>query len=99
MRKRVITPTPETVRSHAEGCLDVERAAVVEVTSEDKNYPIEAAFASDKTEGWRAAGPGSQTIRIVFDQPQKLKHISLVFEENELARTQLFSKITQPRDI
>jgi hypothetical protein len=90
MRKRVITPTPETVRSHAEGCLDVERAAVVEVTSEDKNYPIEAAFASDKTEGWRAAGPGSQTIRIVFDQPQKLKHISLVFEENEIPRTQEF---------
>jgi hypothetical protein len=39
---------------------------------------------------WRAAGPGSQTIRLVFDQPQKLKCISLVFEENETARTQGF---------
>ena len=26
MRKRLITPTPPTVRSHAEGWLDVERA-------------------------------------------------------------------------
>ena len=40
--------------------------------------------------GWRAAQPGSQTIRLIFDQPQTLKHISLVFEENETARTQEF---------
>jgi hypothetical protein len=26
----------------------------------------------------------------VFDQPQRLKHISVVFEENETARTQEF---------
>ncbi len=32
--------------------------------------------------------PGLQTIRLVFDQPQKLKHISLVFEETETTRTQ-----------
>src|SRR5882762_3728327 len=36
------------------------------------------------------ASPGSQTIRLVFDQPQRLKCISLVFEENETARTQEF---------
>ena len=35
-------------------------------------------------------GRGSQTIRLVFDQPQRLKHVSLVFEENETARTQEF---------
>src|SRR5436190_23324225 len=33
---------------------------------------------------------GSQTIRLVFDQPQRLKCISLVFEEKETARTQEF---------
>jgi hypothetical protein len=32
----------------------------------------------------------NQTIRLVFDQPQRLKHISLVFEENETTRTQEF---------
>jgi nuclear transport factor 2 (NTF2) superfamily protein len=90
MRKRLITPTPQTIRAHAEGWLDVERAAVVEVTSEDENYPVESAFVSGETRGWRAAVPGSQTIRLVFDQPQRFRSISLVFEENETARTQEF---------
>jgi hypothetical protein len=90
MRKRLITPTPETVRSRGEEWLDVERAAIVEVTSEDNDYPIESAFVSGPAQGWRAAAPGPQTIRLVFDQPQKLKYISLVFEENETARTQEF---------
>jgi hypothetical protein len=85
-----ITPTPETARSRGEGWLDVERAAIVEVTSEDKDYPVESVFVSGQARGWRAAAPGPQTIRLVFDQPQRLKHISLVFEENETARTQEF---------
>jgi hypothetical protein len=88
MRKRLITPTPPTVRSHAEGWLDVERAAVVEITSEEKDYPIESAFVSGP--GWRAAEPGPQTIRLLFDQPQRLKRISLVFEENKISRMQEF---------
>ena len=90
MRKRLITPTPETVRSRGEGWLDVERAAMVEITSEDKDYPVESAFASGEAQGWRAAEAGTQTIRLVFDQPQRLKRISVVFEEKEIARTQEF---------
>jgi hypothetical protein len=90
MRKRLITPKPETVPSHGEGCLDIERAAIVEITSEEKDYPVEAAFVSGETRGWRASEPGPQTIRLVFDQPQRLKRISLVFEEGETARTQEF---------
>ena len=90
MRKRLITPTPENIRTRGEGWLDVERSAVVEVTSEDKDFPVEAAFVSGDTRGWRAAVPGSQTIRLIFDQPQTLRCISLVFEENETGRTQEF---------
>ena len=90
MRKRLITSTPETVRSHGEGWLEIERAAIVEITSEEKDYPVEAAFVSGETPGWRAAEPGPQTIRLVFDQPQRLKWISLVFEEKETGRTQEF---------
>jgi hypothetical protein len=90
MRKRLITPTPLTVRSHAEGWLDVERAAVVEITSEEKEYPIESAFVSGPARDWRAAEPGPQTIRLLFDQPQRLEHISLVFEENKISRMQEF---------
>jgi hypothetical protein len=90
MRKRLITPTPERVWTRGEGWLDVEHAAAVEVTSEDKDYPVESAFVSGDAHGWRAAAPGSQTLRLVFDQPQKLRCISLAFEENEIARTQEF---------
>lgn len=90
MRKRLITPTPESIRTHGEDWLDVQRAAVVEFTSEDKACPVEGAFVSGDAQGWRAAAPGSQTIRLVFDQPQRLRCISLVFEENQISRTQEF---------
>jgi hypothetical protein len=90
MRKRLVTPIRETVQSHGHGWLDVERSAVVEFTSEDKDFPVDSVFGSGEARGWRAETPGTQTIRLVFDQPQKLKHISLVFEENETTRTQEF---------
>ncbi len=90
MRKRLISPTLETVRSRTESWLDVERAATVEITSEEKEFPVESAFASGEAPGWRAAEAGPQTIRLVFDRPHELKRISLVFEENETTRTQEF---------
>ena len=90
MRKRLVTPTPRRIQPRGEGWLDVERAAVVEVTSEDKDFPVELAFGSEDATGWRAAAPGIQTIRLIFDQPQRLRRISLVFEENETGRTQEF---------
>jgi hypothetical protein len=90
MRKRLITPTRESIRTRSEGWLDVERAAVVEFTSEDRDYPVEGAFGSGEARGWRAAAPGVQTIRLIFDHPQRLSRIRLVFEENETARTQEF---------
>jgi hypothetical protein len=36
----------------------------------------------------RAAEPGPQTIQLLFDRPQTLRRIRLVFFEPELARTQ-----------
>ena len=90
MRKRLITPTAERLRTLGQGWLDLERAAVVEVTSEDEHFPVESAFRSGDARGWRAAAPGHQTIRLIFDHPQRLKCISLVFEEHEFGRTQEF---------
>jgi hypothetical protein len=90
MRKRLISPTLEAVGSRNEGWLDVERAATVEITSEEKDFPVESAFASGEAQGWRAAEAGPQTIRLVFDRPYTLNRVSLVFEENETARTQEF---------
>jgi hypothetical protein len=90
MRKRLITPTREKIRTHDAGWLDVERAAIVEVTSEDQEFPIEFAFNSGDGPGWRAGVSGIQKIRLIFDQPQTIRLISLLFEENESARTQEF---------
>jgi hypothetical protein len=90
MRKRLITPTAERLGTLGQGWLDLERAAVVEVTSEDEHFPVESAFGSGDERGWRAAAPGHQTIRLIFDHPQGLKCVSLVFEEDEIERTQEF---------
>jgi hypothetical protein len=90
MRKRPITPIPQDILSRDEGSLDLDRLAVVEVTSEDKGYPVESALVAGATLGWRAADSGTQTIRLIFDQPQRLTLIALVFEESETSRTQEF---------
>src|SRR5436309_7791163 len=90
MRKRLITPIPQDAPLRDEEWLDLDGAAVVEVTSEEKDYPVESALVSGEMRGWRAASPGTQTIRLLFDQPQRLRRISLVFEETETERTQEF---------
>jgi hypothetical protein len=89
MRKRIATPTPATAHAQKDW-LDLERTATVEVTSEDIDFPIESSLSIEPRQGWRAAQPGAQTIRLVFDEPQELKRVSLVFEEKEMTRTQEF---------
>ncbi len=98
MRKHVITPIPQDAPRIDEGWLDLDRVAVVEVTSEEKEYPVESALVSGETQGWRSASPGTQTIRLLFDQPQRLRRISLVFEETEAERTQEFVLRWSPDD-
>ena len=90
MRKSLITQTPKAPRPAAEDWLDLEHAAAVEVTSEEEGFPVESALLLGETRGWRAASSGAQSLRLVFDQPQTLKHISLVFEEEQTERTQEF---------
>jgi hypothetical protein len=90
MRKRPITPIPQAGTPDDEGWLDLDRAAVVEVTSEAKDYPVESALVAGEMRGWRAAESGIQTIRLIFDQPQRVTRIALVFEEAETPRTQEF---------
>ncbi len=98
MRKRPITPIPQDAPSRCERWLDLDSAAVVEVTSEEKDYPVEAALISVEPRGWRAAESGTQTIRLIFDEPQRLKRIALVFEETGVERTQEFVLRWSPDD-
>ena len=90
MCKRVISHGPREVAAVEPVWLDLERLAQVEITSEDADFPIESALIPDMGSGWRAAQPGEQTIRILFDETQRLKRIHLVFHEGELERTQEF---------
>jgi len=89
MRKRIISPKLNATAAE-QPWLNLERTASVEVTSEDNAFPIESALSQEATTGWRAAETGVQTIRLIFDQPQSLKRISLVFVEMEVSRTQEF---------
>jgi hypothetical protein len=90
MRKRLITTTSQNAPHLDKGWLDLDSAATVEVTSEDNEHPVESALVSGEMRGWRAADSGTQTIRLIFDEPQKLTRISLLFEESETERTQEF---------
>lgn len=90
MRKRLISQTLPSPGLPAEEWLEVDRIASVEVTSEENGYPIESALLRGEKQGWRAASAGPQVIRLIFDEPQKLKRIRLVFEDAESTRAQEF---------
>ncbi|MGA7578219.1 MAG: hypothetical protein ACLQUW_09475 [Desulfobaccales bacterium] len=90
MRKRIIGHGPREVTAAEPGWLDLERLAQVEITSEDAGYPIESALIPGTGSGWRAAQPGEQTIRLLFNEPLRLKLIHLAFHEDEQERTQEF---------
>src|SRR5260370_33215894 len=78
MRKRLITATtPETVPSRGKGWLDLERTAVGEVTSEDKDYPIESAFVSVEAAGRGSAGAHPTKECLSFGQTPTLKNTSI----------------------
>lgn len=91
MRKHIIHEGVRTGPRPGPGdWLDLGRLAQVELSSEDADHPIEAALVTDDGAGWRAARPGRQTIRLVFDQPQRIGRIHLMFEECVRERTQEF---------
>jgi hypothetical protein len=91
VRKRIIRQGPQEISPAEEHWLDVERLVQVEITSEDPAYPIESALLRGTGSGWRAARPGEQTIRLLFDEPLHLRRIRLVFHEEQRARTQEFA--------
>ena len=90
MRKRIIEGRPADVRVEESNWMDLEHLAQVEITSEAPGYPIESAFTPGSGPGWRALQPGEQTVRLLFDHPVKIRHIRLIFQEDDHERTQEF---------
>ncbi|MDD2237981.1 MAG: carbohydrate-binding protein [Kiritimatiellae bacterium] len=90
MKKRIIEPRETETSPEQDAWLNVEELAQVELQSEDPAHPIEAALIPGKGDGWRADASGPQTIRLLFHEPQALRHIQLCFQEAEIERTQEF---------
>jgi hypothetical protein len=93
MRKRVTSSAGRPDQANEGNWLDLERLVTVEVTSEDAAYPIESALQLGELAhdaGWRAAGPGRQLVRLVFDEPHRLRRIWLHVVEPHDERTQEF---------
>jgi len=90
MRKRIMNQSAEEVSTVDKNWLDLEGLAQAEVSSEDAAHPIESALIPNMGSGWRAAQPGKQTVRLLFDKPQKIRRIRLAFQEDEQERTHEF---------
>lgn len=88
MRKRIIAQVRKETASPDLDWLNMDAVAEVEITSEDAAHPIESALLPGRTSGWRAAGPGQQTIRLLFNHPQRLRRIWMNFLEPGTERTQ-----------
>lgn len=87
MRKRVLGLDEGAADSQ---WLDLEPLARVEMTSEDAEHPIDSATRPGGR-GWRAAEAGEQVVRFLFDKPQGIRRIRLLFEEDEQERTHEFT--------
>jgi len=90
MRKQIISQPQRERPSANTSWLDLEALARVEVTSEDAAHPIESALLTVGAIGWRAESPGEQTVRLLFEAPQRLRRIRLLFREEKEVRTQEF---------
>jgi hypothetical protein len=89
MRKRIIALNERPCRPAR--WLPLEDLVEVEVTSEAPGFPIDSALALEGGgQGWRAAQPGPQLVRLVFDRPTSLHRIGLQFVETENSRSHEF---------
>jgi hypothetical protein len=90
MLKRIIGQDSPGISPASQHWLNLDALAQVEVTSEDAAHPIESGLLPGTASGWRAGQPGPQTVRLVFDQPQRIERLHLEFHEDQLERTQEF---------
>jgi len=98
MRKRIMTKTESPDVRNDIDWLHLDQIASIEVTSEDSSYPVENALLLNAESGWRAASRGEQTLRVIFDTPQRLKRIQLLFIEDKIERFQEFVLRWSPDD-
>jgi len=89
MRKRMIDQQKKADTEIEHHWLNLEVLAEAELSSEDAAQPFEAALIAGG-DGWQAAEAGEQTLRLLFDQPQQISLIRLIFHEGQCELTQEF---------
>jgi len=90
MRKRIIQHGIQEASEAEHHWLNLESVAQVEITSEEEKHPIESVLVAGVDSCWRAAVAGEQTLRLLFDEPQRIRLIRLLFQEDHQERTQEF---------
>ena len=91
MLRKQIVPRRSSESASREGEISIPDVATVQVTSEEADHPIDNAFDQNRGPGgsrWIAAGPGEQTVTLLFDRPQTIRQIGLEVEELVVSRTQ-----------
>ena len=94
MLRKQIVPRRSSESVPLEGEISIADVATVQVTSEEADHPIDNAFDHNRGPGgsrWIAAGPGEQTLILLFDSPQTIRRIGLEVEELAVSRTQELS--------
>lgn len=89
MRKTILSQSPNLSVPDAHW-LGLDALASAEISSEDPSFPLENALSLEASGGWKAAAPGLQTIRLIFDRPQIVHRIRIEFRETESEREQEF---------
>lgn len=95
MRKRIMAQLEKAMSASEQEWLNVERLAEVEITSEGAAHPMEFALLPGRDSGWRAAG-SKQTIRLLFNRPQRLRRIWMNIVESGSERTQEYGLQRSP---
>jgi hypothetical protein len=93
LRKQVI-PKPSPGPASLEGEIPIADVAMVQVTSEQADHPIDNAFDPSRGPGgsrWIAGTPGEQSVTLLFDRPQGIRQIAVEVEELAVSRTQELS--------
>jgi hypothetical protein len=90
LRKEIIKPH-EATPVIPPGEIDIAAVAIVMVTSEAPEHPVDLAFDEQRGPGgtrWIAGEPGEQLVILAFDSPQTICRVSLEVHEPEVPRTQ-----------
>jgi hypothetical protein len=90
LRKKILS-THLITSGHSSPQKDIAALAMVLVTSEDPDHPIDHVFDGERGPGasrWIAAQPGEQTVILAFDAPQTIRKVLVEIEEPDISRTQ-----------